>query len=90
LKPRMGVTSSRLKQVTQMPSNCPVPDAPVQEDESAHLRELGDPEFFTHWATVRARLFQSPEDAEVKRRYDTVKAEFRRRIDGGLAVSVDN
>lgn len=72
-----------------MASNCPVTDAPRQ-DESTRLRELGDPEFFTQWAAVRASLAYAPRDAEVKRSYDAAKAEFRRRIDGGLAASADN
>jgi hypothetical protein len=73
-----------------MASNWPVTDAPAQEDEIGRLRALGDPEFFTHWAAVRNRLASAPGDAEVKRRYEAVKAEFRRRIDGGLAASADN
>jgi hypothetical protein len=65
-------------------------DRPGQEDENARIRELGDPEFFTQWAAVRTSLAYAPGDAEVKRRYDAVKAEFRRRINGGLAASADN
>jgi hypothetical protein len=71
-------------------SNSHVTDKPGQEDETARLRKLGDPEFFTRWAAIRVSLAYAPGDAEVKRRYDAVKEEFRRRIDGGLAASADN
>jgi hypothetical protein len=69
-----------------MASNCHVTDKPGQEDETSRLRELGDPEFFAQWAALRNSIARTPRDAEVKRRYDEVKAEFRRRIDGGLAA----
>lgn len=62
-----------------------------QKDRTGDLRELSDPEFFAHWATVRLRLFfvpkGKPEHREVKRRYDALSAEYRRRIDGGFAVT---
>jgi hypothetical protein len=55
------------------------------------LWELNDPEFFAHWATVRNRLIltpsDSPERSEIKRRYSAVLAEYRRRIDGGMALT---
>jgi hypothetical protein len=64
---------------------------PGQKDRIGHLRELSDPEFFAHWAMVRHRLFFVPKGkpghCEVKRWYDAVSAEYRRRIDGGFAVA---
>lgn len=52
--------------------------------EPDELRELADPEFFAHWAKVRARLAvtraDSPEHAGIKRRYDSVAAEYQRRV----------
>jgi hypothetical protein len=54
----------------------------------AELRELPDPEFITVWASLRARLAltpaRSPGPPEIKSRYDAAKAEYRRRLDGGL------
>jgi hypothetical protein len=65
-------------------------ELPGQEDRTGDLRELSDPEFFTQWAAARNRLFITPkgkpEHSEIKRWYDAVAAEYRRRIDGGLAV----
>jgi hypothetical protein len=62
-----------------------------QKDGNGDLQELGDPEFFAHWAAVRERLIRTPKDSpghpEVKRQYDAVTAEYYRRIDGGLAVT---
>jgi hypothetical protein len=62
-----------------------------QENRDGDLRELTDPEFFAHWVVVRNRLILTPagstERPEVKRRYDAVLAEYRRRIDGGMAQS---
>lgn len=57
--------------------------------EAEHdLTELADPAFFSHWADVRNRLaLTSPgsvEHAEIKRHYDDVAAEYRRRIDGTM------
>jgi hypothetical protein len=60
-----------------------------RQDTEHDLQELADPEFFSHWADVRNRLaLTSPgstEHAEIKRRYDAVAAEYRRRIDGAMA-----
>jgi hypothetical protein len=62
-----------------------------QKDRAGDLRELSDPEFFTHWAAVRNRLARTPEGDpgrnQVKRQYEAVITEYRRRIDGGLAVT---
>lgn len=62
-----------------------------QDDSRRALRGLTDPEFFAHWATVRNRLIltqaDSPERYEIKRRYSAVLAEYRRRIDGGMALT---
>lgn len=64
---------------------------PGRKDLIDDLRELSDPEFFAHWAMVRHRLFFLPKGrpghCEVKRRYDAVSAEYRRRIGGGFAVT---
>jgi hypothetical protein len=60
-----------------------------QKDRAGDLRKLSDPEFFTRWAAVRTRLVLTPESEprhyEIKRQYDAMKVEYRRRIDGGLA-----
>jgi len=65
-------------------------ELPGQKDQTYDLRELSDPELFIHWATVRNRLFYipvaKPEHHEIKRRYDAVAAEYRRRIDGVSAT----
>lgn len=62
-----------------------------QKDGNGDLRELGDPEFFAHWAAVRWRLVRTPKSEpvyyEIKRQYDAIAAEYRRRIDGGLALT---
>jgi hypothetical protein len=56
------------------------------DTSTENLQELSDPEFFAHWAAVRNRLFGTPKGkpghCEIKRRYDAVTAEYRRRIDG--------
>lgn len=56
------------------------------DDELGYLRGLADPEFFTHWAAARTRLALtstgSPKWLEIKREYDVVVAEYRRRLDG--------
>ena len=61
------------------------------KDQSSDLREISDPEFFTRWAAIRSLLFSTPtgnpEHSEVKRLYDAVAAEYRRRIDGGITVT---
>jgi len=55
------------------------------------LRALSDPQLITHWADVRARLAltraDEPEHAGIKRLHDDALTEYRRRIDGGLAVT---
>lgn len=60
------------------------------KDRTSNLRELSDPEFFAQWATVRNLLFRipegKPEHCEVKRQYDAVAAEYRRRM-GGVSES---
>lgn len=60
-----------------------------QKDWTGYLRKLSDPEFFTQWTAVRNRLFSTPKDkpehCEIKRLYDAVAAEYRRRIEGGSA-----
>jgi hypothetical protein len=52
--------------------------------ETSDLQELSDPEFFAHWAAVRTRLFRTrkgkPGHSELRRRYDAVAAEYRRRL----------
>lgn len=57
-----------------------------QKDRTGDLRELSDPEFFAQWAAVRNRLFSVPDGklghSEIKRQYEAVAAEYRRRIDG--------
>ena len=59
-----------------------------QEDKDGDLREMTDPEFFAYWAVVRNRLILTPttstEHREIKRRYDIVLAEYRRRVNGGM------
>jgi hypothetical protein len=55
------------------------------------LRALSDPQLIAHWAAVRTCLARTradePEHAGVKRLYDDALTEYRRRIDGGLAVT---
>jgi len=72
-----------------MTRECAVTEVPGQEDENADLRELGDPGFFTHWADIRNRLARTPKDdpehGEIKRQYDAVAAEYRRRLSGATA-----
>jgi hypothetical protein len=64
---------------------------PGQKDGNGDLRELGNPEFFAYWAAVRNRLVQTskskPEHFEIKRIYGVVITEYRRRIDGGMALT---
>jgi hypothetical protein len=63
-----------------------------QKGGNSDLRQLGDPEFLTYWATVRGRLVQTPmskpEHSEIKCIYNVVVAEYRRRIDGGMALAI--
>ena len=56
-------------------------------DEHAYLRRLGDPEFFRAWSAVRLCLFLTPPENryEIKRLYDAVLDEYRRRMNGGMA-----
>lgn len=53
------------------------------DTSTENLQELSDPEFFAHWAAVRNRLLGTPKGkpghCEVKRRYNAVAAEYRRR-----------
>jgi hypothetical protein len=54
------------------------------DSSTENLRELSDPEFFTHWAAVRNHLCITPKGrpghSAIKRRYDAVAAEYRRRL----------
>ena len=63
-------------------------EMPGQKERAGDLQELSDPEFFAQWAVVRNSLFSvskgEPGYCEVKRRYEAVAAEYRRRIDGSL------
>lgn len=56
------------------------------DTSTENLQELSDPEFFAHWAAARRRLVNTPKDklghCEVRRRYDAMAAEYRRRING--------
>ena len=60
-------------------------------DDTDDLRGLGDPEFITRWAQLRQCLFyiarEEPMYPEVKRRYDALAVEYRRRMGGGLSVT---
>jgi hypothetical protein len=59
-------------------------------EQRISLRELSDPEFMTHWAAVRLRLaltsVRDAEHARFKHLYDDALAEYRRRMEGALAV----
>jgi hypothetical protein len=59
---------------------------PEEKDQVGDLRELDDFEFFAQWAVIRSQLFcipeTKPEYREIKRQYDAVLAEYRRRIYG--------
>jgi hypothetical protein len=63
-------------------------DAAGKAADTGNLRELPDPEFIALWASLRGQLAQTPVDSDahpgIKGRYDEAKAEFRRRLDGGL------
>jgi hypothetical protein len=54
-------------------------------EHASDLQELGDPEFFSHWATLRHRIALSgkPVPCSLKHKYAAVSAEYRRRTDGG-------
>jgi hypothetical protein len=56
--------------------------------DPGRLRELPDPEFIAVWASLRGQLARTPAGhpghPEIKNRYDAAKAEYRRRLDGGL------
>lgn len=58
----------------------------LHDDKLGYLRGLADPEFFSRWATARTLLAltstSSPRYSEIKREYDTLAAEYRRRLDG--------
>jgi hypothetical protein len=62
-----------------------------QDSSYRELWQMTDPEFFVHWAAVRNRLILTPADSpqrsEIKRRYSAVVAEYRRRINGGIALT---
>jgi hypothetical protein len=68
--------------------------ADIVDIYSCRLRELGDPEFMTRWAALRSSLFfvarDQPEYTDIKRQYETAAVEFRRRINGGLAIARPN
>lgn len=68
-------------------------DANETAADRDNLRELPDPEFITLWASLRGRLARTPAGSpghpEIKSRYEAAKAEFRRRLDGGLATRRD-
>jgi hypothetical protein len=68
--------------------------ADIVDIYSRRLRELGDPEFITRWAALRYSLFfiakDHPEYPDIKRQYETAAVEFRRRINGGLAIARPN
>ena len=55
-------------------------------DEIGSPQGLADPEFFTHWAATRTRLAltssSSPRYSEIKDEYDSLAAEYRRRLAG--------
>jgi hypothetical protein len=73
-------------------------DTRADADETAgdprSLRELPDPEFIALWASLRGRLAQTPAGKsghpEIKSRYDAAKAEYHRRLGGGLATGRNN
>jgi hypothetical protein len=62
-----------------------------QDNRDSELWQMTDPEFFAHWAAVRNRLTRttadSPQRSEIKLRYSAVLAEYRRRIDVGIALT---
>jgi hypothetical protein len=55
-------------------------------EHDGSIRELDDPEFFTQWSLTRQRLVETPkgkpEHCELKRRYDALLDEYRRRTYG--------
>ena len=62
-----------------------------QDNGDRELWQMTDPEFFAHWAAVRNCLIlstaDSPQRSEIKRRYRAVVSEYRRRINGGIALT---
>lgn len=62
--------------------------------QPANPRELPDPEFITLWASLRHQLALTPAGSpghlEIKDRYNAMKTEFLRRLDGGLATGRTN
>ena len=60
----------------------------THKDGNSDLQALGDPEFFAHWTIIRQSLVlipkSSPKHPEIKRRYDAVAREYRRRIEGDI------
>jgi hypothetical protein len=59
-------------------------DITDEGDITTRLAALSDPELIARWASLRARLAYKtdPRHDEVKREYDAVVVEYRRRIDG--------
>jgi hypothetical protein len=62
-----------------------------QVNGNRELRQLADPDFFAHWAAIRNRMALTPEDSperpEIKRSYNAVLTEYRRRMDGGIELA---
>ena len=56
----------------------------ADETDPVRLAELGDPEFFRHWATLRQRIALDGKSAPsgLQREYAAVSAEYRRRVTG--------
>jgi hypothetical protein len=57
--------------------------ATTDNESASAIRALGDPEFFRHWSALRQRIALSGKSVpdDLKREYDTVSAEYRRRVD---------
>jgi hypothetical protein len=60
-------------------------DAPeaLKTDRVTYLQGLGDPDLIRLWGELRCSLTRAGPDT--KSLYDAVLAEYRRRIDGGMA-----
>jgi hypothetical protein len=56
----------------------------ADDDAAISLAELGDPEFFRHWATLRQRIALDGKSAPraLRREYAAAAAEYRRRVQG--------
>jgi hypothetical protein len=65
-----------------------ITDADDTAADPGDMHALTDPEFITLWASLLGRLARTPAGSAaypvIKGRYDEAKAEFRRRLDGGL------